>query len=99
MCFELLTKVTRDTFPELNLSFDIYGSMATKLAIDTSDMDIIIYGIQPDHRQQALSRLHEQLKLCKSASSNQLILTASVPVIKLDMSFDGLSEDLKTDAP
>ena len=55
MCFELLTKVTRDTFPELNLSFDIYGSMATKLAIDTSDMDIIIYGVQPECRSQALS--------------------------------------------
>lgn len=85
MCYELLTKVTRDTFPELNLTFDIYGSMATKLAIDTSDLDIIIYGIQPDYRQQALTRLHERLKNCKSAHSNQLILTASVPVIKLDM--------------
>ena len=67
MCYELLTKVTRDTFPELNLEFDIYGSMATKLAIDTSDMDIIIYGIQPDCRSQALTQLHENLKKCKSA--------------------------------
>ena len=45
MCFELLSECARDTFPELNLAFDIYGSMATKLAIDTSDLDIIIYGI------------------------------------------------------
>lgn len=50
LCFELISKVVRDTFPELNLDFDVYGSMATKLAIDTSDMDIAIYGIQSEAR-------------------------------------------------
>ena len=45
LCFELICKIVRDTFPELSLTFDIYGSMATKLAIDTSDMDIAIYGV------------------------------------------------------
>jgi len=45
LCFELISKVGRDTFPELSLRFEVYGSMATKLAIDTSDMDIAIYGI------------------------------------------------------
>lgn len=50
LCFELISKVARDTFPELSLTFDIYGSMATKLAIDSSDMDIAIYGIQSEAR-------------------------------------------------
>lgn len=50
LCFDLISKVARDTFPELSLSFDVYGSMATKLAIDTSDMDIAIYGIQAEAR-------------------------------------------------
>lgn len=45
LCFELISKIARDCFPELSLKFDVYGSMATKLAIDTSDMDIAIYGI------------------------------------------------------
>ena len=85
----------RDTFPELSLSFDVYGSMATKLAIDTSDMDIAIYGIQPEARAQALQVLHEKLKECTSVSQNTLIATASVPVIKLELNFGGLSEDLK----
>ncbi len=48
--YELIQKVVRDTFPELSLRFDVYGSMATKLAIDSSDMDIAIYGIQPEAR-------------------------------------------------
>ena len=62
LCLDLICKVVRDTFPELSLSFDVYGSMATKLAIDTSDMDIAIYGIQPEARAQALQVLHEKLK-------------------------------------
>ena len=45
LCLELICRIARDTFPELSLTFDVYGSMATKLAIDTSDMDIAIYGI------------------------------------------------------
>lgn len=62
LCLELICKIARDTFPELSLSFDVYGSMATKLAIDTSDMDIAIYGIQHEARSQALLTLHEKLK-------------------------------------
>jgi len=85
----------RDTFPELSLSFDVYGSMATKLAIDTSDMDIAIYGIQHEARAQALQVLHEKLKNWASVCQNTLIATASVPVIKLELNFGGLSEDLK----
>ncbi len=70
--------------------------MATKLAIDTSDMDIAIYGIQMEARSQALEQLHRKLKECKSVTGNQLILTASVPVIKLEMGFAGLAEDFKS---
>ena len=92
---DLICKVARDTFPELSLSFDVYGSMATKLAIDTSDMDIAIYGIQPEARGQALLTLHEKLKERVSVRQNTLISTASVPVIKLELNFEGLSEDLK----
>lgn len=77
------------------LSFEVYGSMATKLAIDTSDMDIAIYGIPAENRSTCLQQLHGKLQECKSVFLNQLILTASVPVIKLEMNFDKLAEDLK----
>lgn len=69
--------------------------MATKLAIDSSDMDIAIYGIQQEGRAKALFELHEKLKEWASVSQNTLIATASVPVIKLELNFEGLSEDLK----
>jgi DNA polymerase sigma len=48
LSYELVCRIVRDTYPELSINFDIYGSMATKLAIDTSDMDIAIYGINSD---------------------------------------------------
>lgn len=91
----MIQRVVRDTFPELSLRFDVYGSMATKLAIDSSDMDIAIYGIQPEARCSALQQLHTKLNECKSVTNNLLILTASVPVVKLELSFAGLAEDLK----
>ena len=69
--------------------------MATKLAIDTSDMDIAIYGVQSGAQSQALEQLHKKLNECKSVTGNLLISTASIPVIKLEMAFAGLAEDLK----
>jgi DNA polymerase sigma len=42
--FSRIQQIAKQTFTN-DLEFEIYGSMATKLAIDTSDMDIAIYGI------------------------------------------------------
>jgi DNA polymerase sigma len=50
LSFELISQVARDTFPELSLDLEIYGSTATKLAIDTSDLDIAIYGVRIEAR-------------------------------------------------
>ena len=58
MSYELVCRVIRDTYPELSLNFDVYGSMATKLAIDTSDMDIAIYGISSESRPAAMALVH-----------------------------------------
>lgn len=42
--FSRIQNIAKQTFND-SLEFEIYGSMATKLAIDTSDMDIAVYGI------------------------------------------------------
>jgi DNA polymerase sigma len=94
-CFDLIRNLATNTFPELALSFDVYGSMTTKLAIDSSDMDIAIYGIQQEARTAALQELSDKLKQYKCVRHNQPILTASVPVVKLELSFAELAEDLK----
>ena len=89
-----LAKQTYDEVPSENIKFEIYGSMATKLAIDTSDMDISIHGVVDslgvmDAQQlriltvQAMERIHERLDPLEWIESNMLIDKASVPVIKL----------------
>ena len=80
--------------PEDSIEFKVYGSMATKLAIDTSDMDISIHGVvdsqgvmsNKDLRTltvQAMERIHRYLDALEWIDSNMLIDKASVPVIKL----------------
>lgn len=75
---------------------EIYGSMATGLAIDSSDLDIIVYGfIDPnspryqnmtrDQLVEELQMIHAALNDVQSVKDNNLIQTASVPVIKLQL--------------
>lgn len=84
-----------------NLKVEIYGSMATGLAIDSSDLDILVHGfIHPESpRFQNLSRdelvyelqmLHSGLSELYAIQSNQLIETASVPLIKLQMNLSAI---------
>lgn len=70
--------------------------MATQLAIDSSDMDIAVQGIAQDGRSQALQQIHERLRQehCPSVTSNVLIATASVPVVKLEIDFEKLVQEL-----
>ena len=47
-CFDKLFRIAKQTYDEVpsdRIDFKVYGSMATKLAIDTSDMDISIHGV------------------------------------------------------
>ena len=47
-CFDKLFRIAKQTYDEVpskSIEFKVYGSMATKLAIDTSDMDISIHGV------------------------------------------------------
>ena len=68
--------------------------MATRLAIDTSDMDISVHGVVEsqgviDSQQlrtlivQKMERIHRHLDALEWIDSNMLIDKASVPVIKL----------------
>ena len=68
--------------------------MASGLAIDSSDMDILVSGVF--HNQEIvdrgqiigqMSRLHDQLKNLPCIESNTFIETATVPVIKLVIYF------------
>ena len=68
--YDLVCGVIRDAYPELSLNFDVYGSMLTKLAIDTSDMDISVVGVSGEGRAAAMHLIHQRLNACSCVISN-----------------------------
>lgn len=100
--YELLQTTAKNTFADRKLSFDIYGSMATGLAIDTSDLDIAVTGAfdsnGTDERRNmvaALSALNKNLEGLGCIKTKQFISSAMVPVIKLLIDFDKLENSTK----
>jgi DNA polymerase sigma len=64
----------------------MFGSLATGLALDTSDMDLAIKGLnlfEKSNTVESLLKLSKHLKEFPFVSSLNPIETASVPVIKL----------------
>ena len=68
----------------------MYGSMATGLAIDSSDMDVLVSGvfnqdglIDRMNLIEQMKRLHKHLNKLYCLESNSIIETATVPVIKI----------------
>lgn len=96
----ILTDLIKETYPgkrynliRINIGLDIrveiYGSMATGLAIDSSDMDILVSGVFKDETPdrdsliRQMNKLHKQITNLKSLEKNSIIETATVPVIKI----------------
>ena len=77
--------------------------MVTKLAIDTSDMDISIDGVidpqklaesdNPRHMTvSTMERIHERLNALEWVEVNHLISTATIPIIKLVINLEKLDK-------
>ena len=75
------------------VSVQMYGSMATGLAIDSSDMDLLVSGVFDQSNGnggvdrynlvEQMKKLYVELNDLYCLKSNNIIETASVPVIKL----------------
>ncbi len=89
--FQLIQSQIKSIFKEdgKNVVVQKYGSMANGLAIDSSDMDILISGLyfQSRDRGELIEKMRKLNAHFQSSlyclESNNLIETASVPVIKL----------------
>ena len=104
--FSRIQQITKQTFADAtNIDFQIYGSMATKLAIDTSDMDIAVYGVIPAEKiaqslnpkeliVYAMEQLNIQFEAIDWIVNNRVIGTASVPVIKLEIDLVKLAKTI-----
>ena len=96
----LIESQVKSTFQNTYDSFNIgntsvvgikrYGSMATELAIETSDVDLAVVGLDLQGNKelqiQLMRKLCDQLELfIKTYSTIKFIDTATVPVIKLQV--------------
>ena len=64
----------------------MYGSMATGLALETSDLDIAIRGIEIYTKEKLISCMNSfcnQIEKCAYVEQCKCIATARVPVIKM----------------
>jgi DNA polymerase sigma len=77
-----------------------YGSMASNLAIDTSDVDLAVVGLEfggsKDRQLSQMRRLIEQIQLhMKKYTSIKFIEQATVPVIKLEIDLVKIARNLE----
>ena len=65
----------------------MYGSMASGLAIESSDVDLAVTGLNfngnREHHVNSMRILYELLEILPSKSDIKFIESATVPVIKL----------------
>ena len=81
---EIIQKTFKDS-PQLNISFDLYGSFSTGLCIESSDVDILVkYTSQEDLTLILLGQLADAFKNSNLFSLVFPISSAKIPVIKLE---------------
>lgn len=77
----------------------IYGSMASGLAIDSSDIDLAVIGLNfrgdRDKHVIEMGLLKEKLEHLKSVDSIKFIESATIPVIKLVIDLQKIRDKLK----
>ena len=102
--FDIIQDTIDRVFPNKGVKVEIYGSMATGLAIDSSDLDILVYDFvkkdSPRYHQMSrqdlieeMQKLHAALNAIVGIKTNTLIEGASVPVIKLQMNLVKICEE------
>lgn len=104
-----LTKLTYSEVPKDKIEMKVYGSMVTKLAIDTSDMDISVHGVIDEQELAAsgnprqltvsvMERIHERLNSFDWVEANHMISSATIPIIKLVINLEKLNNYEKDEA-
>ena len=70
------------------VSIFMYGSLATGLALDTSDMDLAVHGLPIKDRKDIskyMNMIYSRIEVLDFVQECRCIHTAQVPVIKLNI--------------
>jgi DNA polymerase sigma len=82
-------------FPGEHPRLELFGSLVTGLALESSDMDLAVTGLHIDDRYQMindLKNLAAQVEGWRVLDSFKAIETASIPVIKMKVDLVKLRE-------
>ena len=84
-------------FPGSKPVLKMFGSLMTGLALETSDMDIAVTGLRIEDRLAMIDDLHAlEIQVMKWSLVKDLkaIDTASIPVIKAQLSMKAITEEM-----
>lgn len=84
--FNKILNICREVFAGQNPALQLFGSLVTGLALESSDMDLAVTGLYIEDRYAVvceLNKLADSLKDWEVLESFKSIETASIPVIKM----------------
>ena len=84
-------------FPGSKPVLKMFGSLMTGLALETSDMDIAVTGLRIEDRMAMIDDLHaleSQVMKWPLVKDLKAIDTASIPVIKAQLSLKSVAEEM-----
>lgn len=93
----MLQMMAHKAFPGSKPILKLFGSLMTGLALETSDMDIAVTGLRIDDRMAMIDDLHaleEEIKKWPIIKDLKAIDTASIPVIKANISMKAVSKEM-----
>lgn len=82
-----MLRLCKEAFPLSQVKIDVFGSLVTGLALETSDMDLVITGLKIERREDAIEHIRiltQHFEDCDYFKNIKAIEGASVPIIKLE---------------
>jgi len=93
---KIILDLCKHAFEDESIKLDVFGSIATGLALETSDIDLVVTGLKIEGRDDAISHirtLKDHFEGCQYFSNIKAIEGASIPVIKLEADLQKLREN------
>lgn len=90
-----ILKICKTAFKDSPVRVDVFGSLATGLALEGSDMDLVVTGLKIEDRDDVVSHiriLQKHFTDCEYFFNIKPIESASIPVIKLEADLEKVRE-------
>lgn len=95
----IIYKICKKAFPSQPIRLDVFGSLATGLALETSDMDLVVTGLKIESRSDVIEHirvLKQFFEKCEYFVNINPIESASIPVIKLEADLQKVRDSNKS---